>query len=1231
MKFLFLPLALALSFFGYCQCDNGTNYFPTTIYSPIAGSWGSASASNTAGHVIQVSVVLGDAYEFSTCAVNGLVAASYDTQLTLRDESNSLLIFNDDECGLQSSIIWTATYTGTAYLHLNEYPCVSNAVDTEVSIRRTDNSGPVVTSYIMPASGSNTITPSGCSGNVFDPGENSDYPSSANGILTILPESSGSSVSLDFINFNTESGYDALTIYNGSSTSDLIGIYDGTISPGVVTSSSSDGALTLVFTSDGSVQKSGFKASISCVVAPSLVISNQNFVLGACQGASGASQSFTVDGTNMESALNIVAPSGVEVSSDNVDFSSSISVGGGGTIATTPIYIRQSSASSDGFLVIDLNATNLASKQISVRTQILSLPYLVTGTSSNAVCQGESVNLFATPGGADETITSGMAIPDNDPVGLSSTVTLSNSLFLAAEITSIEVNLTHTFTGDLSIELTAPNGSAIILASDNGINGDNYTNTLFKTGGSNINLAEAPFSGVYAPEEPFSNLSGSSDGIWTLTIVDDANADTGTLIDWRILKGAQVDASTFSWSSNRDDFSSENQNPTGVSVSETTDFSVTVVSIDGCESEPFIAAVTAERIPAISSLGHTSTDFSVCGASTYDVLLDMDAMASGTWTESPSGATLIQTSQGAQTLSVNPTGAYFNTDIRLVWTQSNGLCAGNSDEVVIRFNQPASIDNADTDSYLWGGLSDNDWSTGSNWYKWDGMMWSAQNQAPNAITSKIFTVEEGTCISSLSPIISGSQTLGSINISDNSEIDLGSASLIIDGDILNNGILNAGTSSLSFVNSSSDQTISGNGLTTFNNLTVSKSAGNLILNSPVTVKGTLDLQSNILNGSNVLSLGTSSTITGFLSNNGGVVLGKFQRYFANNNDSYIFPVGTSQYSRDVAIDFTDAPGDNQYLTISYNTGIPQLSGLDLYAGLPFVSSDGQTIQNYDDEGYWEVVPGSSSTGDSYATSINSKTYNISIRCNGLTDESNAFVDKDKVRMIKSAGPAHTSWEGLAYTSVSGNNSDFTVTSSGSGFSFFGAGTGDDNALPVELVSFSGSCNVGEADLFWQTASEFNSYSFELEYSRDGIAWNTIYKIPAAGFSTELINYAHTHSDIIEGDNYYRLTQYDIDGASVVYENLIVNANCNEGSGASLRTYPNPSSQTFNILLDKQKIEGSALMRISDTKGHVVHLESLELSSGMNIYKKSFNLSSGIYYLTIESVNGYMETIKHSIQ
>ena len=76
------------------QCTNGTNYYPSTIYEPVDGVWGSATSCNWAGEVIRVNVKNGDSYEISTCDTYGGTIAGYDTQLTLFDESGNFVGFN---------------------------------------------------------------------------------------------------------------------------------------------------------------------------------------------------------------------------------------------------------------------------------------------------------------------------------------------------------------------------------------------------------------------------------------------------------------------------------------------------------------------------------------------------------------------------------------------------------------------------------------------------------------------------------------------------------------------------------------------------------------------------------------------------------------------------------------------------------------------------------------------------------------------------------------------------------------------------------------------------------------------------------------------------------------------------------------------------------------------------------------------------------------------------------
>jgi PKD repeat protein len=105
-----------------------------------------------------------------------------------------------------------------------------------------------------------------CSGDFYDSGgPTGSYQNNENFTETFYPSTSDAVMKITFTSFATESGYDFLKIYNGTSAgAPLLGTYSGTQSPGIVTASNALGALTFVFTSDGSSTPAGWAATISC-------------------------------------------------------------------------------------------------------------------------------------------------------------------------------------------------------------------------------------------------------------------------------------------------------------------------------------------------------------------------------------------------------------------------------------------------------------------------------------------------------------------------------------------------------------------------------------------------------------------------------------------------------------------------------------------------------------------------------------------------------------------------------------------------------------------------------------------------------------------------------------------------------------------------------------------------------------------------------------------------------
>jgi hypothetical protein len=96
-------------------------------------------------------------------------------------------------------------------------------------------------------------------------------------------------------------------------------------------------------------------------------------------------------------------------------------------------------------------------------------------------------------------------------------------------------------------------------------------------------------------------------------------------------------------------------------------------------------------------------------------------------------------------------------------------------------------------------------------------------------------------------------------------------------------------------------------------------------------------------------------------------------------------------------------------------------------------------------------------------------------------------------------------------------------------------------LPIQLSGFYSRINNKAVDLFWQTASENNTDKFIVERSNEGIDFQPLGSVKAAGNSVSLRTYSF-NDKVPAYNNHYRIKQVDIDGKSTYSKILFVKVN-----------------------------------------------------------------------------------------
>jgi hypothetical protein len=165
-------------------------------------------------------------------------------------------------------------------------------------------------------------------------------------------------------------------------------------------------------------------------------------------------------------------------------------------------------------------------------------------------------------------------------------------------------------------------------------------------------------------------------------------------------------------------------------------------------------------------------------------------------------------------------------------------------------------------------------------------------------------------------------------------------------------------------------------------------------------------------------------------------------------------------------------------------------------------------------------------------------------------------------------------------------------------------------LPINLSAFSATLLKGNGLLKWQTLTEVNNKYFDLEHSRDGKTFVPIGRVDGNGTSAVKHDYSFTHNNIPAGKNYYRLSQYDVNGARQFSPIVLLTGS----KTPAMDVFPNPTRNylQINAPFILQKVE----YNIINNSGQVMQRGVMN-SQQIQIQ----NLPAGQYYLSVQSPEG----------
>lgn len=449
----------------------------------------------------------------------------------------------------------------------------------------------------------------------------------------------------------------------------------------------------------------------------------------------------------------------------------------------------------------------------------------------------------------------------------------------------------------------------------------------------------------------------------------------------------------------------------------------------------------------------------------------------------------------------------------------------------------------------------------------------------------------------------------------NSAINLGGQM-----DIGSGNTFDAGSSEISLIGA--DQAITGTGVVEAEKLTLAQGVKSLEgvdlrVNQQLILDGAvLKLQGNDL-------IIRSSASGALVANNNGVIISETS---PDNYSTVYWNIGNTLGT--YVIPFATDEPEPQSLRLEYNIqslGSGGSMGVVKFAtyptdayNVPMPENVNQLTNDFGKDNYHHVIDRfwliDNEIGDAGFTTYPVIKYTFTYSDDDWSDGVNIIEENQLVAQRYNDDMG--TWHDWLYSATADPNSNKLSITLGGGEDYKEIWTlsDDSDPLPIELISFSASCNVGVVDVKWTTASETNNNHFEIERSDDGQTFETVAEIDGANTSNLVIDYTASDDSPLAKIAYYRLKQVDYDG-DYDYSSLVSVEPCAVAEELSLH----------EVFFDEVNISASVfsqsdqvmIIRLFDPQGRMVIDKRMKMKKGFNQIKVPVSLSNpGAYFFSI---------------